>query len=124
MNEIYGSESFKKRNPHLYPVSVERSGDATNDEAELHADILTYCKARGWIALHGSMAHRTFRTAGEWDVTCIASEGRVFFIEVKSAKGKLSPEQDGLIQWAHRLGHVVHVVRSYQQFLEIVEAQP
>lgn len=94
-----------------------------DDESELHADIREYCKRRGWIALTGSMAHRAMRTIGEFDFTVIADQGRVFFVEAKTAKGKLTPEQDGLHMIAKILGHEkrVSVVRSMDDFRKIVE---
>lgn len=97
--------------------------DAVDVESELHQDIMDYCKQRGWIALHGSMAHRAMRTPGEFDFVLLASEGRVFFIEAKSKTGKLSPEQNGLHMMAEMLGHKdkVRVVRSMLEFRDFVE---
>lgn len=119
-------------------------------ESKLHADILAECKRRGWIALHGSMAHATFRTKGEWDFTIIAdceSEvcprcesmrcrngssiscncgvpwltiQRTYLIEAKAAKGKLSQDQQAIHAWAAKLGRTVHVVRSFAEFLEVI----
>jgi hypothetical protein len=67
------------------------------------------------------MAHKARRTVGECDFTILASKGRVFFIEAKTKTGKLSPEQLGIILWAGNLGHVIHTVRSFQQFIEITQ---
>lgn len=89
-------------------------------ESELHADILRYCQQHGWIALHGSMAHRAMRTKGEFDFSILADGGRVFFIEAKTATGKLSPEQAGMILWAEKLGHKPAVVRSFDEFLTLI----
>ena len=85
-------------------------------EVELHNEILDYCRRRGWIALHSSMAEPTARTLGEFDFTILADKGRVFFVEVKTAKGKLTLEQAGLHLWATKLGHRPHVVRSLSEF--------
>lgn len=89
-------------------------------ESVLHHQIIDECKSRGWIALHGSMVQATARTIGEWDFTILADNGRLFFIECKTGKGKLSPEQIGMIAWAAKLGHGVHVVRSLEEFINIV----
>lgn len=94
--------------------------DAYESESALHRDVLAYCRQQGWIVFHGSMAHRTARTVGEMDATICASNGRVFFVEMKARAGKLSTEQLGVKLWMERLGHTVHVVRSLEQFLEIV----
>ena len=58
---------------------------------------------------------------GSHDFTIYASGGRTFKIECKTAKGKLSNEQLG---WAHEMSlnnHTVHVVRSFEEFLEVVK---
>jgi hypothetical protein len=90
-------------------------------ESNLHSGIIAHCKSRGWIYFHGSMAHRTHRSVGEPDFIILADAGRVFFIEAKSKTGKLSPEQQGLIVWAKKLSHNVFVVRSMEEFMEIVK---
>lgn len=66
------------------------------------------------------MSERTHRTAGEPDFTILADEGRVFFIECKSRKGKLSKVQKELKTWAGTLRHEFHEVRTYKKFLEII----
>lgn len=91
--------------------------DATTDERLLHDEILTHCKQEGWLAFHGSMAHRTFRTAGEPDFIILLPDGKLLLVECKAKNGKLSPEQIGVAMWAEKLGHKVHLVRSFQEFL-------
>ena len=103
------------------PDDVQGLGPAVGCERDLHIQILDECKRRGWIALHGSMAEATARIVGEWDFTILADNGRVFFIEIKTKTGKLSTAQQGMIQWAAKLGHKVHVVRSLQEFLELTK---
>lgn len=98
------------------------AGQARGGERDLHARIFDECRRRGWIALHGSMSERTHRTTGEWDFTIVADRGRVFFVECKSATGKLRPEQAALIAWAKKLGHEVHVVRSFEEFLNVIKS--
>jgi hypothetical protein len=106
-----------KSGPTLEEVT---QADVALDEYELHNQILLYCERRGWIALHGSMAHRSYRTLGEFDFVILANHGRTFFIECKTKTGKLTEEQQGLQHWARRLGHAPHVIRSYQQFMDVV----
>ena len=94
--------------------------DSPHREKDLHAQILGECKRRGWLVFHGSMAHSTFRTPGEPDFVILA-QGRTFLIEAKTAKGKLSTAQLAVQAWAGGLGHKVHVVRSFAEFLEAVK---
>jgi len=95
------------------PVNIEK-------ESALHDAILDHCKGKGWICFHGSMAHKAMRTVGEPDFCILADGGRVFFIECKTAVGKLSPEQMGIKVWAEMLGHTIHVCRSAEEFYKIV----
>jgi hypothetical protein len=49
------------------------------------------------------------------------SAGRTLRLELKSATGRLSPEQKEFRRIAHYLGHKIHKVRSWKRFMEIVE---
>jgi hypothetical protein len=98
------------------PIATTSSGS----EADLQNQIADYCRTEGWIALRGSMAHRTHRTKGEADFTILASRGRKFLVECKTKTGKLSTDQLALKMQAESLGHAVAVVRSFQDFLELV----
>ena len=86
----------------------------------MHEEVFAECRRRGWIALHGSMAERTCRTLGEPDFVILADGGRVLFVECKTKTGKLSPAQAALKFHAEKLGHTVHVVRSMEDFLAVV----
>lgn len=102
---------------------VAKSG--CDKESELHEQIFAECRRRGWIALHGAMSERTHRTAGEPDFVIL--RGRTFemhptvlFVECKTRTGKLSMEQSAMIHHAKRLGHTIHVVRSFEEFLKLL----
>lgn len=95
--------------------------EAVTDESELHDEIMAYCRSKDWVCLHGSMAHRTFRTIGECDFQIYASDSRAFLIECKSKTGKVSPEQQAFAAQAWKNGHTVHLVRSMTHFLELVK---
>ncbi len=93
-------------------------------EKKLHDRILAECTARGWIALHGSMAQPTARTIGEPDFVILADSGRTFLVECKRTKGgKVRPEQAALLAWANKLGHKATVCRSFEEFLKFVEGE-
>ncbi len=92
------------------------AGKTFEYEDDLHDAILEECKQRGWICLHGSMAHRTHRTIAEPDCVILADRGRCFLVEAKSKSGKPSPKQLALKAWAKKLGHVIHIVRTMEEF--------
>src|SRR5512137_2415522 len=122
MNLPIPTPTLARLNPHLFGGQTGggrgKSGDY-NREAELHEAVFDECRRRCWIALHGSMAERTCRTLGEPDFVILADGGRVLFVECKSRTGKLSPAQSALKFHAEKLGHTIHVVRSFAEFLEI-----
>ena len=123
--QIIPNDTLRRLNPHLFspggrpPCSSGPEGSATS-EASLHDQIFDYCRQRVWIALHGSMAERSHRTLGEPDFTILADRGRVLFVECKSRTGKLSPAQAALKLHAETLGHTIHLVRSYDEFLTLL----
>lgn len=93
--------------------------DAVDCEADLHEQIRMECQRQRWLAFHGRMDKRTARTVGEPDWVILA-ENRVLFVECKTKTGKLSPEQLGVKLWAERLGHTVHICRSFTDFLTVI----
>lgn len=90
-------------------------------EKEIHRLILLECHRRGFLALHGSMAHKTHRTAGEPDVVILMPEGRVLFVEAKTRSGRISEEQEAFANKAQLLGHTVHIVRSFEEFIRLIK---
>jgi hypothetical protein len=88
-------------------------------ESDLHNQIIDYCDSKGWQYLHGSMARRTHRTEGEPDFTILAHGSQIRLVECKSKTGKLSKEQQAFIAHAAKNGHVVHVVRSLEEFAQL-----
>ncbi len=104
----------------VLPDDPQGLGVPCGSEADLHYEIMDECRRRGWQFLHGSMSERTHRTLGEPDFTVLANGGRVLFVECKSAAGKLTKEQQVFKAQAERNGHVVHVVRSFKEFMAII----
>lgn len=100
-------------------------------EADLHAQIMDECRRRGWLFFHGAMCERTSRTEGEPDFIIFGSREEkytdgwhnpfVLLIECKTRTGKLTPAQQAVKAHAASLGHFVHVVRSFEEFLEVVK---
>jgi len=104
----------------LVPVRTDETKQPAN-ESDLHDEIIDYCRSKGWIALHGSTARRTHRTVGEWDFIILAEYGSLYLVEVKSRTGKVRPEQAALHAQAEKLGFKTFIVRSLQEFVEIVK---
>ena len=90
-------------------------------EKTLQGKIISDIERRGWMAFYNFVQEETNRPKGEWDVLCIASEGRKFLIECKTRTGKVSKDQQAVHYHAKTLGHTVHVVRSFSQWLQIAD---
>jgi len=106
--------TVKKSNPVAFDVEVK-------SEKNLHQQILDECARRGWLPFHGSTAHKTFRTEGEPDFVICCDGGRVLMVECKKKDGKLSPAQMAIHAWASKLGHKVHTIRAFSEFLTLAE---
>lgn len=115
-------DAGKRKKPATPPHAVKR-------ETDLHEQIADECKRRGWLAFHSRMDRRSTSTVGMPDFvilgTWISDEGTcspsVWCIECKRRLGKLSPAQQATSAWAAKLGHKIHVVRSFSEFLEVIQ---
>jgi hypothetical protein len=111
-------QSYEARN-----IPEHRRGPVPADpgpEDVLHGKIAGECKRRGWRTVHSRMDMPSTVGEGTCDFIIYADKGRMFHIECKASNGKLSMEQRIFIAWVAKLGHSVHVVDSFQQFLEII----
>jgi len=106
--------------PKAPPPATPQKPGTIEHERDLHEQIRAECIHRGWLAFHGSMAHATHRTIGEPDFVILRDTGRLLLVEAKARQGKLNTEQLALRAWAEKLGHQVHIVRSFQEFLAIL----
>lgn len=93
-------------------------------EEELHDMIISWCRRQDpQIPFgHGSMAHKTRRTPGEPDFYILMPRGKLLMVECKTGEGVLSEDQKGFIAAADKVNHVVWVVRTYLEFLRVVQA--
>lgn len=116
------AQQFRDYMARSEPVSPRGNpfGPTPNKEEDLKRQCSDYCKARGWIVLSGSMAHRTHRTVGEADLTVLADSGRVFFIELKLPGRKQSTDQLALQAWMRKLGHKYHLAHTLREFIDLV----
>lgn len=90
-------------------------------EVNLHDKIAAECRRRGWAYVHSRMDAPTTTAKGVCDFVIAASRGRTLWIECKSRTGKQTPAQLGFALQCERQGHAVHVVRSFQEFLNVVD---
>lgn len=91
-------------------------------EQKLHEEIQQEVARRGWQIVH----HPRFDipsscVVGSPDFIIFAADGRVISVECKTGTGKLSLDQRAQIAHAEHLGHKIHVVRSFADFLAICD---
>ncbi len=90
-------------------------------ESKLQSKILEWCRQRGYPVFHDNSRKKNVR--GWPDLTIVMEAGRVLFVELKSADGKLRKEQQHQRQVFLWLKHEIHLVRSFKRFLEVVKCQ-
>ncbi len=78
-------------------------------------------RRRLWPTIHSRMDAATTTAKGVPDFVIFADGGRVFAVECKTRKGKLTPEQIGWRVLLERNGHKFAVVRSFTEFQDVVE---
>lgn len=105
------------------PVEAKSDNPGVDLEIPLHRAILKLCAEKGWVAMYSNPSQRTGRNLGEPDFSLYAHGGRHWLIECKTAKGKLSDEQEWMHGRLRRLGQTVHIVRSIEDFQEITGAK-
>lgn len=102
------------------PVQAPKQSKAVEQEADLHDQIQEACIAQGWLYFHGRMDKASARTLGEPDFTILCGDSQVLFIEAKAKSGKLSGDQVRVIAHAAKMGVTIHVVRSIEEFWQVV----
>lgn len=102
-------------------ANAKAATDATASEAQLHREILDYCRARGWPVVHSRMDVPQTAGVGTPDFVVALPGGRTLWVEAKSKKGKLRPEQAAWMAALRAVEHEACVVRSMGDFFRCVE---
>ena len=110
-------------------------------ESDVELPIVADCRERGWLVFWGDKSSKSHRTPGEPDLTILAGaivrkidhphtpesfqkwEPRVLFIECKHPKRKRSPVQLQVEAHARKLGHTIHLVKTWEQWLAIADGK-
>ena len=102
-------------------VSGQADDQGVDREKDLHDAILKHCKFNGWPVVHSRMDVPQTAGVGTPDFVIAMPGGVTVWVEAKSATGKIKPEQSAWLAMLMRVGHSAHVVRSMQEFLEVVK---
>jgi hypothetical protein len=89
-------------------------------ERQLHKDIIGLMNNRGIYFVHSRMDKRTTNAVGTLDFyLCV--KGRFIALECKTMNGKLSPEQEKVIDHLIRNGATVVIVRDLGQVKAVLD---
>jgi len=91
-------------------------------EAELHNQICDHCDKQWpkWKYIHARMDKRSTVEVGAQDFTIFMPAGRTLCIECKAKSKKLRPDQLAWKLEMERLGHQVHTIRNFDEFLNLL----
>ena len=97
-------------------------------EAQVQKAIITYLQLKGWLVAHipnggRDAAHRRQMArqgaVNGWpDLVAIDRQGQTLWVEVKTAKGRISPAQKAVISELEARGCQVLVARSLDDVVE------
>ena len=91
-------------------------------ESALSGKITKYAKDHGWVGVCFRQSRKAegFLPRGLPDCVWALPEGRTIWLELKSASGTLKQDQKQIALQLIAMGHEWHEVRSFKQFLDIV----
>ena len=104
---------------------LKRGQDFLRDpdpEGVIQNKIVKWAKTRGYpcLSLRPLRKPRGEVTPGWPDITPVINHSKTIYIELKSARGDLRPEQASIAQQMVALGHEWYQIRSYKAFLEVM----
>lgn len=99
----------------------ELCGDGEEIE-KLHKPILEICRGRKWLVVYHNPTKRPTCEEGVPDFVIAADRGTVFWIECKAGSAKATPKQQEWLLLLKARGHRAYLVKSVEQFLEIVNS--
>jgi len=102
------------------PVS---KGKPVDRESDLHESIMSYCNSQWprWKFRHARMDRATTETLGTEDFTIFLPRNITLHFECKKKGGKLTDDQQIWRKELSMLGHEVHVIQSFEDFLNVIE---
>jgi len=92
-------------------------------ESKLHDDIIVFCESQWprWKVVFARSDKKSTLPVGTHDLTIFASAGRTFCLELKVKGNKPDKEQQVWHKELEMIEHKVHVIYSFEEFLDIVK---
>ncbi len=94
-------------------------------ESKLAEAILEFCSSQWprWLVVYARTDKKSTLPIGCHDQTIFASDGRVFCFELKAENKKPDIDQLSWHAQMKALGHQCHVIRSVEEFHEIIKGE-
>ena len=108
-----------KRQSHVELVTLSVPVDR---ESDLHRQVQDWLDAHGWVYIHSRMDRKSTTSEGSPDFVIGCPNGRTLWLELKSRRGKIRPEQRYWEVQLRRLGHIHSFIRCMNDFLQISES--
>ena len=90
-------------------------------ERDLHEQTVQELRNRRVYFVHSRMDKPATNGLGTPDFIVAIPNGKTLWLELKTATGKLSQEQQTAKHMLENAGHEHHIVRSYKQLLEVLK---
>jgi hypothetical protein len=91
-------------------------------ESQIHSALMAWLKKNGLFYVHSTFGKKATMTKDAPDFI-IVHAGRAILVEAKTEKGSLTPGQkENFARIQERSGMVVHIVRSVEQAVSVVQA--
>lgn len=109
---------FERRK--LQDAFKPQCGEAVEREIPLHNEIMKWLDSQypRWRYIRARSDRESTIAVGAQDFTIFAPVGRTICIECKAKGGKLSTDQRTWHKEMEMLGHTVHTVWSFEEFLQ------
>lgn len=118
--DFLAMQSRLNRN-NLDPAGQRNLSTQVDRESKLQNDIIVWLKSQGWYYEWSPMCSASSLPAGSPDFRIAAPGGMTYWIECKTRTSKLRPEQAAVAHMLIHLGHKHAVVRSMEEFLNVVQ---
>lgn len=100
-------------------------GQETEVEKEipLHDEVIKFCRSQfpPWKFRHARTDKRTTEEIGVEDFSIFMPGGKTLHVECKAKDKKQTPEQLAWAKQLEMLNHKLHVVTSFEQFLQLTK---
>lgn len=104
-------------------LAPQKQAEPCDRESKLRQQILEYCASQWprWLVVWARSDKKSTLPVGVADLFVFASDKRLIICELKSKTSKVSIEQSAWAYQMSALGFTVHVIRSFDEFLALVE---